>query len=125
MERLTMLNTMIVLKMKNCTYDDWKKAFDVDAEMQAEFMRETIVDKVDEQTAIVSADVFAPEKMQQLMSAPEFKQLEEEMGLEHAVYFLQRIYLILRSYINSFLNILKPPCKEELYTICLYSCQAI
>ena len=57
--------------------------------MQAEFMRETIVGKVDEQTAIVSADVFATEKMQQLMSAPEFKQLEEEMGLEHAVYFLQ------------------------------------
>ena len=84
-----MLNTMIVLKMKNCTYDDWKKAFDTDAEMQAEFMRETIVGKVDEQTAIVSADVFATEKMQQLMSAPEFKQLEEEMGLEHAVYFLQ------------------------------------
>ena len=84
-----MLNTMIVLKMKNCTYDDWKKAFDADAEMQAEFMRETIVGKVDEQTAIVSSDVFAPEKMQQLMSDPEFKQLEEEMGLEHTVYFLQ------------------------------------
>ena len=57
--------------------------------MQAEFMWETIVGKVDEQTAIVSADVFAREIMQQLMSAPEFKQLEEEMGLEHAVYFLQ------------------------------------
>ena len=57
--------------------------------MQAEFMRETIVGKVDEQTAIVSADVFALEKMQQLMSAPEFKQLEEEMVLEHAMYFLQ------------------------------------
>ena len=84
-----MLNTMIVLKMKNCTYDDWKNAFDADAEMQAEFMRETIVGKVDEQAAIVSADVFAPEKIQQFMSAPEFKQLEEEMGLEHAVYFLQ------------------------------------
>ena len=68
-----MLNKMIVLKMKNCTYDDWKKAFDADAEMQAEFVRETIVGKVDEQTAIVSADVFATEKMQQLMSAPDFK----------------------------------------------------
>ena len=64
---------MIVLKMKNCTYDDWKKAFDADAEMQAKFVRETIVGKVDEQTAIVSADVFATEKMQQLMSAPDFK----------------------------------------------------
>ena len=84
-----MLNTMIVLKMKNCTYDDWKKAFDADAEMQAEFMRETIVSKWMSRQRIVSADVFAPEKMQQLMSAPEFKQLEEEMGLEHAVYFLR------------------------------------
>ena len=42
-----MLNTMIVLKMKNWTYDEWKKALDADAEMQAEFMRETIVGKVD------------------------------------------------------------------------------
>ena len=68
-----------------------KNDFDADAQMQAEFMRETIVGKVDEQTAIVSADVFALEKMKQLMSAPEFKQLEEEMVLEHAVYFLQPI----------------------------------
>mgnify|MGYP001407620771 CR=1 FL=1 len=67
MERLTILNTMIVLKMKNCTYDDRKKAFDADAKMQAKFMQETIFGKVDEQTAIVSADVFAPQKTQQLM----------------------------------------------------------
>ena len=63
MGRLTMLNAMIVLKMSNCTYDELKKAFDADAEMQAEFMTVTIVGKVDEQTALVSADVFAPEKM--------------------------------------------------------------
>ena len=58
-----MLNAMIVLKIRNCTYDELKKAFDADAEMLAEFMPETIVGKVDEQTALVSADVFAPEKM--------------------------------------------------------------
>jgi len=65
------LNTMIVLTMKNCTYNDWKRAFDADAEMQADFMRETIVSKVDDQTAVVRADVFASEKMQQLISTPE------------------------------------------------------
>ena len=58
-----MLNAMIVLKIRNCTYDELKKAFDADAEMLAEFMPETIVSKVDEQTALASADVFAPEKM--------------------------------------------------------------
>ena len=62
---------MIVLTMKNCTYNDWKRAFDADAEMQADFMRETIVSKVDDQTAVVKADVFASEKMQQLISTPE------------------------------------------------------
>ena len=62
---------MIVLTMKNCTYNDWKRAFDADAEMQADFMRETIVSKVDDQTAVVRADVFASEKMQQLISTPE------------------------------------------------------
>ena len=58
-----MLNAMIVLKIRNCTYDELKKAFDADAEMQAEFMPETIVSKVDEQTALASAGVFAPEKI--------------------------------------------------------------
>ena len=63
MGRLTMLNAMIVLKMSNCTYDELKKAFDADAEMQAEFMPETIVSKAGEQTALASAGVFAPEKI--------------------------------------------------------------
>jgi len=63
MGRLTMLNAMIVLKIRNCTYDELKKAFDADAEMQAEFMPETIVSKVDEQTALTSAGVFAPKKI--------------------------------------------------------------
>ena len=65
-----MLNTMIFLTMKNCSYDDCSKTFDSDAKMQAELMRETIVGRVDDQKAVVSADVFAPGKMHQLMSNP-------------------------------------------------------
>jgi hypothetical protein len=57
--------------------------------MQAQMMHDIIVGKVDDHTAIVSADVFAPEKVQELMSDPEFKKMEEEMGLEHSVYLLQ------------------------------------
>jgi hypothetical protein len=80
---------MFVVKLSNATYDEWKKVFDADAEMQAQMMRDIIVGKVDDHTAIVSADVFAPEKVQELMSDPEFKKMEEEMGLEHSVYLLQ------------------------------------
>ena len=84
-----MINTMFIVSMSNCTFDEWKKVFDADAERQSQIMRDIIVGKVDDHTAIVSVDVFAPEKVQELMSDPEFKKMEEEMGLEHSVYLLQ------------------------------------
>ena len=84
-----MINTMFIVSMSNCTFDEWKKVFDADTERQSQMMRDIIVGKVDDHTAIVSADVFAPEKVQELMSDPEFKKMEEEMGLEHSVYLLQ------------------------------------
>ena len=80
---------MFIVSMSNCTFDEWKKAFDADAERQSQMMRDIIVGKVDDHTAIVSADVFAPEKVQELMSDSEFKKMEEELGLEHSVYLLQ------------------------------------
>ena len=84
-----MLNTMVIVKMNNCTYDEWKKAFDADSASDAEFMRDVIVGKVDDNTAICSMDVFDPEKMQAMFEDPEMKKIEEEMGLVHEVYQLQ------------------------------------
>ena len=84
-----MLNTMFIVKMSNCTFDEWKKAFDADSETDDQFMKDVIVGKVDEHTAIVNADVFAPEKMEAMMSSPEMQKIEAEMGLEHSVYQLQ------------------------------------
>ena len=55
-----MLNTMIVVKMKKTNYTEWKKLFDGDAEMRSKFMRDALVGKVDENTAIVTADIFDP-----------------------------------------------------------------
>ena len=54
-------------------------------------MKDIIVGKVDEHTAILSADVFAPEKMEAMMSDPEFQKIESEMGLEHTVYQVQPV----------------------------------
>ena len=44
---------------------EWKNFFDGNAEMRAKFMRDTLVGKVDENTAIVTADIFDPEGMKQ------------------------------------------------------------
>ena len=47
-----MLNTMVVVKMANCTYDEWKKAVDANSDTDAQFMKDIIVGKVNEHTAL-------------------------------------------------------------------------
>jgi hypothetical protein len=84
-----MLNTMIVVKITKTNYTEWKKLFDGDAENRAKFMRDALVGKVDENTAVVTADVFDPEGMKQTLSDPELGKRLEEMGIEHTIYMLQ------------------------------------
>jgi len=66
-----------------------EKIFDGDAENRAKFMRDALVAKVDENTAIVTADIFDPEGMKQALSDPELGKSFEEMGIEHTIYMLQ------------------------------------
>ena len=54
------MNTLIIVKIKNTTYDEWKKKFDSDAEVQSQMMRNTIVGKVDDNTAMISTEVLTP-----------------------------------------------------------------
>ena len=86
-----MLNTMVIIKMNNCTYDEWERAFNESSESDAEFMRDVIVGKVDDHKAMISCEVFDPEKMQEMFEDPEMKKIEKEMGLEHEVYKLQQL----------------------------------
>jgi hypothetical protein len=66
-----------------------EKIFDGDAENRAKFMRDALVGKVDENTAIVTAEVFDPEGMKQALSDPEMEKRLEEMGVERTMYMLQ------------------------------------
>ena len=76
-----MLNTMIVVKLKKTNFSEGKKLFDGDAENRAKFMRDALVGKVDENTAVVTADIFDPEGMKQALSDPELGKIIEEMGI--------------------------------------------
>ena len=67
-----------------------EKKFDSDAEVQSQMMRNTIVGKVDDKTAMISTEVFNSEMVGQFMSSDEFKQMEEELGLSHEVYQLTK-----------------------------------
>ena len=53
-----MLNTMVVVKMNKTNYTEWKKIFDGDAEKRAKFMRDALVGKVDENTAVITQLMF-------------------------------------------------------------------
>ena len=66
-----------------------KKLFDGEADNRAKFMRDALVGKVDENTAVVTADIFDPEGMKQALSDLELGKIIEEMGIEHTIYMLQ------------------------------------
>ena len=84
-----MINTMIVVKMKNTNFSKWKKLFGDDAENRSKFAKNALVGKVDENTTIVTADIFEPEGMKQRLSDPELGKNLEEMDIEHTIYILQ------------------------------------
>jgi hypothetical protein len=52
-------------------------------------MKDILVGKIDENTAVVTADIFDPEGMQTHISDPEQSKIFEEMGIEHTIYMLQ------------------------------------
>ncbi len=74
------INTLIIVKIKNTTYDEWKKNFDLDAEVKSQMMKNTIVGKVDDNTAIINTEVFNLNMVEQFMSSDEFKQMELSLG---------------------------------------------
>ena len=84
------MNTLIIVKMKNTTYDNWKKKFDDDADVQSKMMRNTIVGKVDDTTAMISTEVFNPEMVGEFMTSDEFKNMEKDLGLSHEIFQLTK-----------------------------------
>ena len=57
--------------------------------MRSKFMSDALLGKVDENTAVVTADFFDPEGMKQALSDPEMDDRLEEMGVERTMYMLQ------------------------------------
>lgn len=80
------MNLTFIVRMGNTTFDAWHAVFKGDAEAQATFMRNTLVGRVDDHTAIVTTEVFDMAVMGAFMSDPRMAQLEAEMGLKHEVY---------------------------------------
>ena len=80
------MNMTFIVRMEKTTFEQWHEVFKGDAEAQATFMRNTLVGRVDERTAIVSTEIFDMAVMGAFMSDPRMAELEAEMGLTHEVY---------------------------------------
>tara|TARA_S200000501_G_C20608322_1_gene649099 strand:+ start:95 stop:355 length:261 start_codon:yes stop_codon:yes gene_type:complete len=84
------MNTLIIVKMTKVNYNDWKLKFDEDSEAQSKMMRNTVVGKVDENTAMIFTEVFNPELVQEFMNSDNFKEMENNLGLSHEVYAVEK-----------------------------------
>ena len=82
---------VVIIKMTKSNYDEWLEILDGDAERSAKFMKDDMVGKVDDNTAIVFADIFDSEGMRKEMSNPELQQMLEEKGIKHTMFMVQPV----------------------------------
>ena len=83
------MNTLVLIKIGNGTFDQWKKGFDDLAHMREKFSRDAMVGKVDDHTALVAVDVFDPAGMMEMFNSDESKKIATEMGVERIPFKLQ------------------------------------
>ena len=76
-----MLNFMAVIKFNKCTFDEWKHEMDEEAEKDGLFIRDVMIGKVDDHTAIMCADVFDREVQKKMLSDPAFIEMSEMTGI--------------------------------------------
>ena len=81
---------MFLVAKFTCSYDEWKSVYDGDLELRETFMKDDLVGKVDEHTAMIKATITNPEKMEKVM-AERIPQIAPKLGLEHDMYTLTKI----------------------------------
>ena len=58
---------MFLVAKFTCSYNEWKSVYDGDLELRKTFMKDDVVGKVDEHTAMIKATITDPEKMEKVM----------------------------------------------------------
>ena len=81
---------MFLVAKFTCSYNEWKSVYDGDLELRKRFMKDDLVGKVDEHTAMIKATITDTEKMEKVM-AERIPQIAPKLGLEHDMYTLTKI----------------------------------
>ena len=78
---------MLIIAKFTCSYDEWKTIYDDDLELRQQFMKDDLVGKVNENTAMIKATIIDGEKMEKVMSE-RIPEIAPKLGLEHEMYTL-------------------------------------
>ena len=81
---------MLVIAKFTSSYDEWKTIYDGDLELRRTFMKDDLVGKVDENTAMIKATITNPEQMKKVMGE-RIPEIATKLGLEHEMYALTNI----------------------------------
>ncbi len=73
-----------------CSYNEWKSVYDGDLELREQFMKDDIVGKVDENTAMIKATITDPEKMEKVKSE-RIPEIASKLGLEYEMHTLTKM----------------------------------
>ena len=78
---------MLVIAKFTSSYDEWKSIYDGDFELRKTFMKDDLVGKVDNTTAMIKATITNPEQMEKVMRE-RIAEIAPALGLEHEMYTL-------------------------------------
>ena len=81
------MEMLIIAKFPKVNFEEWLVAFEADGEVRSQFMKDDVVGKVDDHTAIIKTTVFDQNGLQSAL-ASRMPELSEQMGLEHQMFVL-------------------------------------
>ena len=83
------MNAMMIVKINNGTYDEYKEFVDSLAERRDKFSSDAIIGKVDDHTAIVASELFDEAGWEEMVQSADVVKRAEELGVERELFRLR------------------------------------
>ena len=79
---------LMIVKFTKVNFDEWLAVFEADGKMRLKFMKDDIVGKIDDHTAMVKTTIFNQEGLASAM-AIRMPELVEQMGRTNEMFVLK------------------------------------
>ena len=86
--REKLMEMLMIVKFTKVNFDEWLAVFEADGKMRSKFMKDDIVGKIDDHTAMVKTTIFNQEGLASAM-AIRMPELVEQMGLTNEMFVLK------------------------------------